>query len=66
MAQSVKHLTLGFGSGHDLKPRDLGEFKSPVGFCTGSAKPAWDFLSPSLSDPSLLTLSLSLCLSQNK
>ena len=50
MAQSVKRLTLGFSSGHDLMVRG---FKALSGFCTDSMEPAWDSLSPSLS--------LSLC-----
>ena len=47
MAQSVKHPTLGFGSGHDL-----------IGLGADSAEPAWD--SPSLPAPPLLPLSVSL------
>ena len=46
MAQSVKHPTLDFGSGHDLAVCGFGPH---VGLCTGNAEPAWDFLSPSLS-----------------
>ena len=42
VAQSVKHLTLGFGSGHDLM---VHEFEP----CTISAGLAWDSLFPSLS-----------------
>ena len=56
MAQSVKHLTLGFSSGHDLT---VHEFEPRVGLCANSVKPAWDSLS-SLSDPLLLALNLSL------
>ena len=51
MAQSVKPLTLGFGSGNDPTVHGI---KSHVGLCTDSAEPDWD--SPSLS----------LSLSQNK
>ena len=51
MAQSVKHPTLGFGSGHDLM---VCEFEPRTGLYTDSSEPAWDSLSPSLS------LSLSL------
>ena len=58
MAQSVKHPTLDFGSGHDLT---VGEFKPPVGLCTDSAEPAGDSLSASLSAPPSLTF-----VSQNK
>ena len=55
MAQLVKRLTLGFGTGHALM----------VCLCVDSAEPAWDPLPPlSLSAPTLLMLSLFL--SQNK
>ena len=58
VAQSVKRLTLDFGSSHDLTVR---EFKPHVGLCTDSTEPAWDSLSLlSLSAPTPLTLSLSL------
>ena len=56
MAQSVKHLTLDFGSGHDLT---VCEFKPHIGLCTDSVEPTWDSLSPSLSALPLLMLSLS-------
>ena len=46
--QLVQCLTLGFGSGHDLM---VHESKPHTGLCTHSMKPAWDSLSPSLSDP---------------
>ena len=59
VAQSVKHLTPDFSSGHDLM---VCEFKPQIGFCADSVEPAWDSPSPSLSAPSLLMLSLS----QNK
>ena len=55
MAQWVKHLTLDFCSGYDLK---VHEMERRVGFYTDSAEPAWDSLSPSLPLP--------LPLSQNK
>ena len=42
MAQSVKHLTLDFDSGHDLTVRG---FEPHIGLCADSAEPAWDFLS---------------------
>ena len=57
VAQSVECLTLDFSSGHDLM---VGEFKAHIRLCTDSAEPAWDSLSPSLSAPPLLALSLSL------
>ena len=59
MAQSVKRLSLDFGSGHDLTAR---EFEPHIGLCTDSTEPAWGSLSPSLSAPSLLARALS----QNK
>ena len=46
-----------FGSGHDLT---VHEFEPPVGLCADSSEPASDSVSPSLSAPSLLVLSLSL------
>ena len=57
MAQSVKHPTPDFGSGHDLTVR---EFEPHIGLCADSAEPAWDSLS--LPAPILLALTLS----QNK
>ena len=60
-AQAVKHLTLGFGSGHDLV---VGEIEPHVGLRVDSAEPAWGALSPPLSAPPLLMFSLSLFLSQ--
>ena len=51
MAQSVKHPTLDFGSGHDLT---VHEFEPHIG-AVDSAGPAWD----SLSAPPLLSHSLS-------
>ena len=63
MAQSVEHLTLGFGSGHDLT---VHEFEPRIGLCADSAEPAWDSfcLSLSLPTPPLLAHSLSLSFSQ--
>ena len=61
VAQSVKSLALDFGSGRDLTVRG---FEPCVGLCADRAEPAWDSLSPSLSAPPALTLSVSL--SQNK
>ena len=65
MAQSVKRLTLDFGSGRDLA---VCESKPCVRLCTDNTKPTWDSLSPSLSapSPSLLACVLSLSLSQIK
>ena len=56
MAQSVKHPTLDFGSGHDLRVREF----EPT---PGSALTVWSLLrilsfSLSLSAPPLLALSL--------
>ena len=50
MAQSVKRLTLDFGSGHDLMVRGI---EPRVGLCADSVEPAWDFLSLSLLSLSL-------------
>ena len=61
MAQSVKRLTPGFGAGHDLTLRGI---EPHVRTLPGSAEPAWDSLSPSLSAPSLLERALSLSLSK--
>ena len=55
MAQVVKCLTLDFSSGHVLM---VCEFEPQGGLQAGSAKPAWDSLSRSLSAPPLLTHSL--------
>ena len=55
MLQSVKRLTLGFGSGHDVTVRGIEPL---MGLCTDSAEPAWDPLS--LSAPPLRILSHSL------
>ena len=45
MAQSVKWLTLDFGSGHDLT---VHEFESHIGLCSDSVEPASDPVSFSL------------------
>ena len=42
VAQSVKHLTLGFGSGHHLT---IHEFEPLIGLCADSLELAWDSLS---------------------
>ena len=58
MAQSVKHLPLDLGSGHDLTVHGI---EPCIGLCADSMGPAWDSLSPSLSRPSpAVSLSLSL------
>ena len=57
MAQSVKHLTLGFSLAHGLTFHGFGP---RIWLCADSAEPAWDSLSPS-------HLLMHLCsLSQNK
>ena len=56
-AQSVKRLTLNFGSGHDLT---VCGFEPRVGLCADSVEPAWDSLSLPFSLPLLLSLSLSI------
>ena len=67
MAQSVKHPTLDFSSGHDLTVREI---EPRVGLNADSTELAWDSVSPSLSAPPLimceLSLSLSLSLSKIK
>ena len=55
VAQSVKHSTLGFGSRHG--PMVCG-IETCVGLCADSMEPSWGSLSPFLSTPPLLTLSL--------
>ena len=62
VAQSVKHLTLGFSSDHDLTGR---EFQPQIGLSADGAEPAWDSLSLSHC-PSCISLSLSLSLKINK
>ena len=63
VAQSVKHLTLDFGSGHDLT---VHEFEPHI--YADSAKPAWDSLSLPLcpSPAHSFARSLSLSLKINK
>ena len=43
VAQSVKRLTLGFGSGYDLV---VCGFEPHIGLCADSVEPVWDSLSP--------------------
>ena len=60
MAQSVRAwVALDFGSGRDLVVHGI---EPHVGLCAGSAEPAQDSLSPSLSAPPLLVCSLALSL----
>ena len=54
VALSAKHLTLDFGSGHDLM---VCEFEPHIGLCADSEEPARDSLSPSLSALPLLSFS---------
>ena len=62
LAQSVKHLTLAFSSGHEF----MGcEYEPQSGICADSSESAWDFLSLSISLP-LHSCSLSLSLKINK
>ena len=56
VTQLVKHLTLGFGSGHDLT---ICEFESHNGLSAVSIEPASDPLSPSLSAPPQLMCMIS-------
>ena len=58
MAQSVKHPTLDFSSGHDLTVMRLSPAFGPV----LRVEPAWDSLSPSLSTCLLLVLMSALSL----
>ena len=57
MAQSVKPLTLSFGSSHDL---EFCEIEPHVEFCADSMESAWVSLSLSLA----LSYLFSLCLSK--
>ena len=63
VAQSVKHPTLGFGSGDDLT---LHEFEPHIRLSPDSVEPAWNSLSPSHSAPPPLVHRHALSLSQNK
>ena len=58
VAQLGEHLTLDFGSGHDLMVRGI---KPHIGLYADSEEPAWDSLTFPLSLPSpALSLSLSI------
>ena len=57
VAQSIKHPTLDFHAGHDL----MGcKFKPCIGLRADGAEPTLDSLSPSLSAPYPLALSLKI------
>ena len=53
VAQLVKRLTLGFGSGHNLTVR---EFEPHIGLHTDGVEPAQAFVSPFPHAPLLLVL----------
>ena len=57
MAQSVKHLSLDFGSGHDLM---VHKIEPCLRLCSDGVETAWNSLSPSPSAPPLLVHALSL------
>ena len=61
VAQSVKHPTFDFSSGHDLT---VCGFESHVRVCTDSFEPTWDSLSA--PPPRVRTHTLCLCLSLSK
>ena len=46
MAQTVKHPTLDFGSGHDLTAHEI---KPYIDLCADNVEPPWDSFSPPLS-----------------
>ena len=48
VAPSIKHLTLGLGSGRDLMVCGI---EPHIRLCAAGVKPAWDFLSLSLPLP---------------
>ena len=62
MAQSAKHPTLDFSSGHDLTVCGMEPCNR---LCADSGEPAWDSLSHSLFTPRLVCM-CSLSLSQKK
>ena len=55
----VKRPTLDLSPGHDLTVHEIEPY---MGLRADSEKPAWDSLSPSLSAPPSLVLSLTLAL----
>ena len=57
MAQSVQCPTADFGSGHDLT---VPELEPGIRLHADSTEPAWDSLSPSVSLPPPMSLSLPL------
>ena len=63
VAQWVKCLGLGFGSGYDLP---LHGFEPHVRLCDDNVEPVWASLSPSLSAPPLLVCALCLSPSKNR
>ena len=56
MAQSVKHLPLDLGSGHDLTVREV---KAALGSAADGAEPAWDSVSRSFCPFPTCAISLS-------
>ena len=62
VGESVKHLTLNFGLGHDLM---VCEFEPHIRVCVGSSEPLGFFLPLSLCPLPLLVLSLSLKIENN-
>ena len=62
-AQSVKCLTLGFSSGHDLT---AGEFKPWVGLWADGADPTWDSLSAFLCPSPTHSVSVSVKINKLK
>ena len=63
MAQSIKHLTPDFGSGHDVT---VCEFEPYFRLCSGSVESSWDSLSFPLSALPLLMCAYSFSLSLSK
>ena len=70
VAQSIKHSTLDFGSGHDLMVHEIEPHKPRSRVCADSREPAWDSLSLSWDSPLFLplplVLSFSLKINKNK
>ena len=63
VAQTVKHLTLDFSSGHDPMVREI---EPCIGLSDDRVEAAWDSLSPSLSPPPSCARALSLSQLINK